>query len=147
MANDRRVARVAKAIEREISQLLMKGLKDERVGIGMISVTGVEVSGDLQHAKVFVSVYATEEARQQVMDGLEASVWLVRKEIGQRVRLRRTPEISFHLDRSIERGNRVLSILNQLQADREAQTALVNNAGEDRMTTESDLTAASYDES
>ncbi|MEO1131506.1 MAG: 30S ribosome-binding factor RbfA [Cyanobacteria bacterium J06639_1] len=124
MANDRRVARVSKAIEREVSQLLMKGLKDTRVGIGMTSVTGVEVSGDLQHAKIFVSVYATEDARQQVMDGLEASTWQVRKEIGQRVRLRRTPEISFHLDRSIERGNRVLSILNQLQADRDTSEAI-----------------------
>lgn len=131
MANDRRVARVAKAIEREISQLLMKGLKDERVGIGMTSVTGVEVSGDLQHAKIFVSVYASEEGRQQVMDGLEASVWRVRKEIGQRVRLRRTPEISFHLDRSIDRGNRVLSILNQLQADRDTHPHAAESSEDD----------------
>lgn len=143
MANDRRVARVAKAIEREVSQLLMKGLKDERVGIGMTSVTGVDVSGDLQHAKIFVSVYATEDARQQVMDGLEASTWQVRKEIGQRVRLRRTPEISFHLDRSIERGNRVLSILNQLQADRDASGASEQNSDAPPA---SDLAASGYDD-
>lgn len=118
MANDRRVARVSSSIKREISQMLMMGIKDERVGSGMISVTDVEVSGDLQHAKVFVSIYGTEDAKAEAMDGLHASEGYVRREIGKRVRLRRTPTVTFHEDLSLERGTRVLSLLNKLEADR-----------------------------
>lgn len=123
MANDRRVARVASLIKREISQMLMSEIKDDRVGAGMVSVTDVDVSGDLQHAKVFVSIYGTEEARAETMAGLEAATKFVRREIGQRVRLRRTPEILFREDRGVERGTRVLSLINQLSAERDDQTS------------------------
>ena len=57
MATGRRVSRIASLIKQEISQMLLHGIKDNRVGIGMVSVTDVDVSGDLQHAKVFVSIY------------------------------------------------------------------------------------------
>ncbi|HEY9879668.1 MAG TPA: 30S ribosome-binding factor RbfA [Leptolyngbyaceae cyanobacterium] len=119
MANDRRVARVASLIKREISQLLMDGIKDDRVGAGMVSVTDVDVSGDLQHAKIFVSIYGTEEARAETMEGLKAATGFVRSELGQRIRLRRTPEVIFKEDLSVERGTRVLSLLNQLSQERE----------------------------
>ncbi|MEM6424778.1 MAG: 30S ribosome-binding factor RbfA [Cyanobacteria bacterium P01_H01_bin.119] len=118
MATNRRVARVAALIKREISQMLMSGIKDDRVGTGMVSVTDVEVSGDLQHAKVFVSIYGTDEARAETMAGLKAATSYVRSELGQRVRLRRTPEVIFREDRSFERGTRVLSLLNQLSDER-----------------------------
>ena len=122
MANDRRVARVASLIKREVSQMLMSEIKDDRVGAGMVSVTDVEVSGDLQHAKVFVSIYGTEEARAETMAGLEAATKFVRRAIGQRVRLRRTPEILFREDLGVERGTRVLSLINQLSAERDAKS-------------------------
>jgi ribosome-binding factor A len=121
MATDRRVARVAELIKREISQLLFSGIKDERVGMGMVSVTDVDVSGDLQHAKVFVSVYGTDEARSAAMAGLKSATGYVRSELGQRLRLRRTPEIVFLEDRSIERGTRVLSLINQLNQERKPE--------------------------
>jgi ribosome-binding factor A len=118
MATDRRVARVAELIKREVSQLLMNGIKDERVGAGMVSVTDVDVSGDLQHAKIFVSIYGTDEARAATMAGLRSATGYVRSELGQRVRLRRTPEVVFLEDRSIERGTKVLSLLNRLNQER-----------------------------
>ncbi|MBD0334032.1 MAG: 30S ribosome-binding factor RbfA [Cyanobacteria bacterium Co-bin13] len=118
MANDRRMARVASLIKREVSQMLMDGIKDDRVGAGMVSVTDVDVSGDLQHAKIFVSVYGTEEARAETMTGLKAATGFVRSELGKRIRLRRTPEILFKEDRSVERGTRVLSLLSQLDQER-----------------------------
>jgi ribosome-binding factor A len=118
MATDRRVARVAELIKREVSQLLFSGIKDDRVGMGMVSVTDVEVSGDLQHAKVFVSIYGSEEARAETMAGLKSATGYVRSELGQRVRLRRTPEIVFVEDRSIERGTKVLSLINRLSQER-----------------------------
>lgn len=118
MANDRRMARVASLIKREVSQMMMDGIKDDRVGAGMVSVTDVDVSGDLQHAKIFVSIYGTDEARAETMEGLAAATGFVRSELGQRIRLRRTPEIIFKEDRSVERGTRVLSLLSQLSQER-----------------------------
>jgi ribosome-binding factor A len=118
MANSRRVARVASLIKREVSQMLMSGIKDDRVGAGMVSITDVDVSGDLQHAKIFVSIYGTDEARAETMAGLQAATGYVRSELGQRIRLRRTPEVLFKEDRSVERGTRVLSLINQLSAER-----------------------------
>ncbi len=118
MATGRRVSRVAELIKREISQMLLHGIKDSRVGTGMISVTDVDVSNDLQHAKIFVSIYGTDEARATTMAGLQAATGYVRSQLGHRVRLRRTPEVVFLEDRSIERGNQVLNLLNQLSQER-----------------------------
>ena len=118
MATSRRIARVAELIKREVSNMLLLEIKDDRVGSGMAIVTEVVVSGDLQHARIFVSIYGTEEARAETMEGLEASTGFVRREIGQRLSLRRTPEIIFEEDRSFERGIKVLSLLNQLSEER-----------------------------
>ncbi|MEM7796938.1 MAG: 30S ribosome-binding factor RbfA [Cyanobacteria bacterium P01_C01_bin.118] len=118
MATNRRVARVSASIKREISQMLMSDIKDDRVGAGMVSVTAVDVSGDLQHAKVFVSIYGTDEAKAETMAGLAAATSYVRGELGRRMRLRRTPEIIFKEDVSFEQGTQVLNLLSQLQHER-----------------------------
>jgi ribosome-binding factor A len=118
MATSRRISRVAELIKREVSQMLLQDIKDDRVGAGMVSVTDVDVSGDLQHAKIYVSIYGTDEARQQIMAGLKSATGYIRSELGHRVRLRRTPEVIFQEDRSIERGTKVLSLLNQLNISR-----------------------------
>jgi ribosome-binding factor A len=119
MATDRRTARVAEQIKREVSLMLMNDIKDDRVGAGLVSVMDVDVSGDLQHAKIFVSIYGTDEAKAETMEGLKSATGFVRTALGQRVRLRRTPEVIFVEDKSIERGNKVLSLLNQLSRDRQ----------------------------
>lgn len=118
MATDRRISRVGALIKREISQMLLHGIKDDRVGSGIVSVTDVDVSGDLQHAKIFVSIYGTEEAKAETMAGLKAATPYVRSQLGQRIRLRRTPEVVFLEDRSLERGDRILGLINQLNSDR-----------------------------
>ncbi|MDY6941213.1 MAG: 30S ribosome-binding factor RbfA [Cyanobacteriota bacterium] len=126
MANNRRIERVASLIKREVSQMLLYGVKDDRVGSGMVSITDVDVSGDLQHAKIFVSIYGTEEARAQTMEGLASATGYVRSHLARRVRLRRTPEVVFLEDRSLERGDRMLGLLNSLSRDRtsEAETTV-----------------------
>ena len=120
MATDRRVSRVASQIKREVSLMLLNDIKDDRVGAGMVTVTDVDVSGDLQHAKIFVSIYGTEEAKAETMAGLKAATGFVRSELGQRLGLRRTPELMFQEDRSLERGDRILTLLNQLNQERPA---------------------------
>ncbi len=131
MATNRRVSRVAELIKREVSQMLIHDIKDDRVGAGLVSVTDVVVSGDLQHAKIFVSVYGSEEAKIETMAGLKSATGFVRTELGQRVRLRRTPEVIFQEDSSIERGTKVLSLLNQLNHDRPADENLDEDEDED----------------
>ncbi len=121
MATNRRVSRVAALIQEEISQMVIHEIKDDRVGAGMVSVTYVDVSGDLQHAKIYVSIYGTDEARAETMAGLKSATGYVRRELGKRVRLRRTPEILFVEDRGIERGSQVLTLINQLNQEREGK--------------------------
>jgi len=118
MATNRRVSRVSSLIQQEVSQMLLHDIKDDRVGAGMVSVTDVDVSGDLQHAKVYVSIYGTEEAKSETMAGLQSATGFVRRELGRRVRLRRTPEVVFIEDRGLERGARMLTLLNQLSQER-----------------------------
>lgn len=130
MPNNRRVERVASLIKREISQMMMLDIKDDRVGAGMVSVTDVDVSGDLQHAKVFVSIYGTPEAKAETMEGLHAATGFVRSELGQRLRLRRTPEIIFKEDVGMERGTNVLNLINQLSRER-AEKGITDEFDED----------------
>lgn len=131
MATSRRVARVSELIKREVSKMLIQDIKDDRVGAGMVSVTDVDVSGDLQHAKIFVSIYGSQAAKAETMVGLKAATGFVRSELGQRIRLRRTPEVVFLEDDSLERGDRVLSLLNRINQERQdpdIDTDLVDEA-------------------
>ncbi|YAI81339.1 MAG: 30S ribosome-binding factor RbfA [cyanobacterium endosymbiont of Rhopalodia sterrenbergii] len=115
MATSRRVSRVSSLIKREVSQMLLHDIKDDRVGTGIVSVTSVDVSGDLQHAKIFVSIYGNEQAQLKTMAGLQSSAGFVRRELGQRMRLRRTPEVVFLQDLSLERGDKMVHLLNQIK--------------------------------
>ena len=121
VATGRRISRVASLIKQEISQMLLQGIKDNRIGIGMVSVTDVDVSGDLQHAKIFVSIYGSDQVRSETMAGLRSATGYVRSELGHRIRLRRTPEVIFIEDRSLERGTEIISLLNKLSQERQEQ--------------------------
>lgn len=114
MANIRRLEKVSSLIKREISQMLLSDIKDDRVGAGMVSVTHVNISKDLQYAKIFVSIYGTEEAKSETMEGLKACTGFVRRELGQRIRLRHTPEIRFVQDSSLEQGDRLINLINSI---------------------------------
>jgi ribosome-binding factor A len=119
MAQSRRVERVASLIRREISELLIGGIKDERVNQGMVSVTTVEVAGDLQHCKIFVSVFGSDSDKEQAMAGLRSASTFVKGELSRRLKMRRTPEVVFVLDRGIEKGTSVLGLLNRLEDERQ----------------------------
>lgn len=111
--------RVAALIRREMSELLRSGIRDERVHHGMVSVTEVEVAGDLQHCRIHVSVFGTEDDQRLTMEGLKAAAPYVKGELARRLQMRRTPEVVFLLDRALERGTSVLGLLNQLERKRE----------------------------
>ena len=130
MAQSRRVERVAASIRREVSELLVNGIKDDRVSLGMVSVTNVEVAGDLQHCKIFVSVYGTPEVQQQALAGLRSAASYGKGELSRRLNMRRTPEVIFHLDRGIEKGTSVLGLLNQLEQQRQERGEVPEGSGQ-----------------
>ena len=127
MANPRRMARVSKQIEREIGALFVSDkvvqeaiCPERKRGIddglsALASVTEVEVSNDLQVAKVYLSIYSDAAGKAMALRGLQRLEGYVRKHIGRQIRLRLTPEIRFILDDSIEKSERVLSLLKQVE--------------------------------
>jgi ribosome-binding factor A len=130
MAQGRRVERVAALIRRETSELLISGIRDERIQHGMVSITNVEVAGDLQHCRIFVSVLGSDEERTLVMAGLRAATPYVKGELGRRLKLRRTPEVVFQLDRGLERGTSVLELLGRLEEQRQERGEIPVGGGE-----------------
>ena len=110
-----RTQKIAEAIRREVSDLLLRGLKDSRVREGLASVTDVEVSGDLSHAKIFISVYGTDEESALTMEGLNSAAGYIRGVVGRRLNIRHAPDLHFELDESLQRGSRVIALLNQLK--------------------------------
>jgi ribosome-binding factor A len=109
----RRIERVNELIREEISELIRREVKDPRLD-SFISVTEVVTSPDLRHARVFVSIMGTDEEKQQVEKGLAAAAGFLRRELGERLTLRYTPELVFQLDDSIERGSRLLQLINEV---------------------------------
>jgi ribosome-binding factor A len=130
MAQGRRVERVAALIRREVSELLVNGIKDERIHNGMVSVTHVEVAGDLQHCRIFVSVLGSDGDRALVLEGLKAAAPYVKGELARRLRMRRTPEVAFQLDRGLERGATVLELLGRLEEERQERGDIPLGEGE-----------------
>ena len=114
MANQQRLRRVADQIQRELSGLLRAELKDPRVG--MITLTGVEVSPDLAHAKVFFTTLGDAEALARSEKGLKRAAGFLRSELGHRLKLRVTPELRFVHDASVERGVRLSRLIDDAVA-------------------------------
>ncbi len=105
--------RVRKALMREISDILLKDIKDPNVA-GIVSITDVEVSHDNSFAKVFYSVMADEEGRKRTEKAILNVTPKIRHEVGKRIRLRHTPELRFVLDESLERGLRITKLIDQI---------------------------------
>ncbi len=107
-----RATRVAEAIKEEISDILAHHIKDPRIGFA--SVVDVFVSQDLRYAKVYISVLGDDSAKEGTRQGLASAQGFIRSEIARRIRLRHVPEISFVLDDSIERGDRISRLLKEI---------------------------------
>lgn len=111
-----RTERLDSQIQQELMGLLQREMKDPRVGFA--TITRVETARDLRHARVWVSVYGTEEERERTMQALEvATPWLQRR-LGERLQIRHVPALSLRRDDSIEAGDRVLRLLHDLARER-----------------------------
>ena len=116
MAKQLRIEKLQELIKQEMSKMLLKELKDPR--IGFVTVTDVEMTGDLREAKIYVSVMGGDDQVKSSLDGLNSALGFIRREIGQRVRLRFTPEISFALDTSLDYGDHIQKLLLQVEGER-----------------------------
>lgn len=112
--SERRQQRVAEEIQRRSSQFIREELKDPR--LGFLTITGAEINSDLTHATIFVSVLGDEEQQRQTMQALQRARGLIKRDIGDWLRLRTVPDIHFKLDQSIERGTRILQLIKALEA-------------------------------
>ena len=106
------ILRINEDIHRELS-VLLRNIKDPRVNQGMISITSVNTTNDLSQAKVFLSVYDLK-SKPEFMKGLKSASGHLRYELGRALSLRHTPQLLFELDKSIESGAKIASILNEL---------------------------------
>jgi ribosome-binding factor A len=110
-----RTDRLDSQIQQELMQLLQRDLKDPRVGFA--TITRVETSRDLGHARVWVSVYGTDAEQAASIEALSSATPWLRRQLGERLRLRHVPQLSIRADDSIQSGDRVLRILRDIEAD------------------------------
>jgi len=118
MANSRRVEKLAALLKREMSEILVNGVRDERIHQTMISITAVEVSGDLQHARIFLSLFGEDHKKSEVLVCLEESKGFIRSELARRLQMRRSPELVFKIDKGMSKGSSVLDLLTSLELER-----------------------------
>ncbi len=116
----RRLLRINDLLRREISELISRQVRDPRLA-SVVTVTGVETSPDLWHARVFVSVLGDQEEKDAVLSGLRSATKFLRHELGTRLDLKRIPELTFLQDDSIERGARILALLDRVAAGESRQ--------------------------
>ena len=107
-----RVERIEEEVKKVVSKVIDRDLKDPRLN-GIISVTKVDVSRDLKYCKIYVSMLGVAD-QKEAMDALKSSAGFVRREIGANIRMHSTPEVKFEFDDSIEYGNKIQKIINDL---------------------------------
>jgi len=117
----RRTERINDLLREELSDLLRRAVKDPRLG-GLVTVTEVEVSVDLRHARVFISVMGSQEEHEDAFRALEAARPFLRRELGKRLSLRRTPDLSFRRDDTLEHGARLLALIQEATSDEETHS-------------------------
>lgn len=116
MASEQRIARLREEIKRNASEII-KLMKDPR--LGFVTVTDAEITRDLSYVRVYVSVLGDEASVEDTLKALESGTGFFRTELGQRVRLRHTPEVSFRLDKTAQKGARIDELLAELRQNEE----------------------------
>lgn len=119
----RRTERINGLLREEISDLLRREIKDPRLS-ELVTVTDVEVSPDLRHARVFVSVLGSSAEWDETFRALTSASHFLRKELGKRLTIKRTPELDFRRDDSLERGAHLADLLRQVRETQNAPAQL-----------------------
>jgi len=114
-----RVEKVQEFIKQEISKIIVSELKDPR--IGFVTVTNVTVTRDLSHAALYVSLYGSDDQKEATWQGLQSSLGFMRTEIAKRIRLRVAPELTLHLDESLNYSARIQEVLLKIKEEETKQ--------------------------
>lgn len=109
----KRADRIGEQLRHEIADILLRKIKDPR--LSGISITAVDVTDDLRNAKVFISTYGAASGNEDILKGLKSAAGFIRGEIMHRLQIKRIPELMFKVDTSIERGVRIMEILEDLK--------------------------------
>ena len=110
-----RIEKIQELMKQEISKIILRELKDPR--IGFVTVTGVHITRDLSEATAYVSIMGNEKQDKDSWEGLQSSLGYIRREIGHRVRLRITPELKFEIDKSLDYSEHIQKLLNKIKTD------------------------------
>jgi ribosome-binding factor A len=113
----KRTVQVAGVLQQEISELLVRKVKDPR--LEMVTITGVDISPDLKMARIYFSRFGSAEDLKKVVEGLQSSAGFLRRELGHRMKLRHVPELNFVHDTSFEYGDRIESLLKEINPGKE----------------------------
>ncbi|MBI5604016.1 MAG: 30S ribosome-binding factor RbfA [Deltaproteobacteria bacterium] len=115
----KRTVQVGGLLQREISELLVRKIKDPR--LDMVTITGVEVSPDLKLARVYFSRFGNPEELRQGLEGLQSAAGFIKRELGQRLKLRHVPDLEFVHDTSFEYGDRIETLLKTVFPSKEPE--------------------------
>ena len=119
--SSQRPSRVGEQIREDLTELLARQVHDP--GIGFLTITRVEVTSDLQKARVYYTTLGDDQARKQTSRALGRATPVLRRQLGSRLRLRRIPELQFFFDENVERLDRVERILQELESERAGRAA------------------------
>ncbi len=126
MVHGSRASRVGDQIQAELASLLTREVHDP--GIGFLTITSVKLSADLQQARVYYTAIGDEKAKRESARALDRATPFLRRQVGQRLRLKRVPELTFFYDQSIEQGDRVERILQELETERASRSATADDS-------------------
>lgn len=128
MSNHLRVEKLQELIKQEVGKILLMDIKDSR--IGFVTVTGVEMTGDLREAKIYVSIMGNDEQIKSTWEGLQSALGYIRREIGRRIKIRFTPELSFALDKSLDYSEHIQKLLLQIEKEGSVNKLELDNEGD-----------------
>jgi len=111
----RRQEKLSEEIKRTVSHIFQEGIKDPRIDQATISLTRVDLSNDLSHARINISVLGDQAKQEEMIDAVRTARGYIRSELARRLKVKHAPEIEFRLDKSIEHGIRIASILEELK--------------------------------
>lgn len=112
----KRLGRISEEIKKIVSGLIANQLKDPRIS-PLTSITEVEVTNDLRYAKIYISVLGDDEERENTLEGLRSASKFIRKEIGNNIKIRYTPEPLFYIDKSIEKGVYISQLIEKIKKE------------------------------
>ena len=110
-----RAHRLAEELKNEISTIIAQDVRDPRVGFA--TVTKAEVSPDLRHARIYVSIYGSQEEKVRTLQALAAATPFIRRQVGARIRLRHVPELLFSYDDAVEYGDKMMQLIDEIKKE------------------------------